>query len=113
MKALATVYGPSLHLTCGNEFSRRKKFLESDPDYPFLKVHSSKKGVSGSHTGLLRIYTASPSSTKDKDRSSYQITYSNVKTPGNEVFSKRKSSQILYTDFQKYGPQCVSRYSEI
>lgn len=32
-KALATVYGPGLYLTCGNEFSRRKKFLDTDPNY--------------------------------------------------------------------------------
>lgn len=65
MKAFARVYGPSLHLTHAKESLGERKFLETDPDYLFLKTCSPKKGLPGSHTGLFRIHTDSPSSTKE------------------------------------------------
>lgn len=62
-------------------------------------------------TGPCRIYTAYPSSTKDKDKERYIESYWNIhskrKSPENEVSNKRKSSQILYKDFQKYEPLSV------
>lgn len=80
---------------------KERKFLETDPDYLcFWRYAHQRKASQGHDWSSQNKYCISFKYQEQGEIESSRIMHSKMKSPENEVSSKRKSSQILYKIFK-------------